>query len=74
MIRNPIDAVVAFMNLDIMGHVLKLLAASGEIDNFIISLPLDWLFGAEDGGAYIEKIAVYLAGEAGNASAGSRWS
>ena len=63
MIRNPIDAVVAFMNLDIMGHVLKLLAASGEIDNFIISLPLDWLFGAEDGGAYIEKIAVYLAGE-----------
>jgi len=63
MIRNPIDAVVAFMNLDIMGYVLKLLAASGEIDNFIISLPLDWLFGAEDGGAYIEKIAVYLAGE-----------
>jgi acyl-CoA synthetase (NDP forming) len=63
MIRNPIDSVGAFKNLDIMGYVLSLLAASDEIDNFMISVPLDWLFGEEDGGAYIEKIAVYLARE-----------
>jgi acyl-CoA synthetase (NDP forming) len=63
MIRNPIDAVIAFRNLDIMGHILELLAASGEIDNFFISVPLDWLYGEEDGGSYIEKIANYLAAE-----------
>jgi acyl-CoA synthetase (NDP forming) len=63
MIRNPIDSVGAFKNLDIMGSVLALLAASGEIDNFIISVPLDWLFGEEEGGAYIKKIADYLATE-----------
>jgi acyl-CoA synthetase (NDP forming) len=63
MIRNPIDAVGAYRDLNVMGHILELLAASGEIDNFIISVPLDWLFGEEDGGTYIKKIAVYLATE-----------
>ena len=63
MIRNPIDAVIAFVNLDLLGNVLEILATSGEIDHFIISVPLDWLFGMEEGGAYIEKIAGYLAKE-----------
>ncbi len=63
MIRNPIDAVVAFVQLDLLGKVLNILSTSGEIDNFIISVPLDWLFGMEEGGAYIEKIAAYLARE-----------
>lgn len=63
MIRNPIDAVMAFIKLEIMGNILKLLAASGEIDNFIISVPLDWLFGSKESVVYIEKIAVYLASE-----------
>lgn len=63
MIRNPVDAVGAFRNLEVMGKVLDLLAASGEVDNFIISVPLDWLYGEEAGGTYIEKIALYLARE-----------
>jgi len=63
MIRNPIDAVVAFVDLNLLGKVLNILATSGEIDNFIISVPLDWLFGMEEGGTYIEKIAAYLARE-----------
>ncbi len=63
MIRNPIDAAIAFFNFDIMGEVLQLLAKTDEIDNMIVSVPLDWLYIKEEGGAYIEKVARYLAGE-----------
>jgi acyl-CoA synthetase (NDP forming) len=63
MIRNPIDAVIAFIDLNLLGKVLNILSTSGEIDNFIISVPLDWLFGKEEGGTHIEKIASYLAQE-----------
>jgi acyl-CoA synthetase (NDP forming) len=63
MIRNPIDAVVAFIHLPLLGELLELLAGSGEIDNFIISVPFDWLFDKEPGGAYIETVAAYLAAE-----------
>jgi acyl-CoA synthetase (NDP forming) len=61
MIRNPIDAIGAFMDLSLTGKILDLLSASGEIDNFVVSIPLDWLFGKEKDGAYIEKVAAYLA-------------
>ncbi|MDD5169575.1 MAG: CoA-binding protein, partial [Syntrophales bacterium] len=63
MIRNPIDAAVAFFDLSIMGEILQLLAHTDEIDNIIVSVPLDWLFDMEEGGGYIEKVARYLAGE-----------
>jgi len=63
MIRNPIDAAVAFVNFNIMGDVLQLLGKTDEIDNIIVSVPLDWLFNEEKGGGYIEKVALYLAGE-----------
>ena len=63
MIRNPIDAAIAFYNLDIMGNVLQLLAETDEIDNIIVSIPLDWLTYKEAGWGYIEKVALYLAGE-----------
>lgn len=63
MIRNPIDAAIAFVNLPLMNEVLDLVAQSGEIDNFIISVPLDWLANKLPGGAYIETIASYLATE-----------
>ena len=65
MIRNPIDATIAFVNLPLMNEVLDLVAQSGEIDNFIISVPLDWLFmfNKLSGGACIETIASYLATE-----------
>jgi acyl-CoA synthetase (NDP forming) len=63
MIRNPIDAAVAFYNLNLMGDILQLLAETDEIDNIIVSVPFDWLYGAEEGGGYIEKVALYLAGE-----------
>ena len=61
MIRNPIDAVVAFLDLDLMGAILDILAKSGEIDNFIFSMPFDWLYDRD--GSHIERVAAYLAGE-----------
>ena len=63
MIRNPIDAAIAFMQLPRMGEVLELVAESGEIDNFIISVPLDWLCDKEAGGTYVETVANYIAQE-----------
>ncbi|PKN70096.1 MAG: CoA-binding protein [Deltaproteobacteria bacterium HGW-Deltaproteobacteria-12] len=59
MIRNPIDAHILFMNLDVLGKTLSLLS-SGYVDMFIISLHLDWMYD-QDGGAGIEKVAAYLA-------------
>ena len=63
MIRNPIDAVVAFINPPLLGEVMHLIAESGEIDNFIISVPFDWLYDKEPGGRYIQRIAEWLADE-----------
>lgn len=64
MIRNPIDAAIAFANLPILSEVLDLIAGSGEIDNFVISIPFDWLYNKSPGGGYYETIASYLTGEA----------
>ena len=64
MIRNPIDAAIAFVHLPLMGEVLDIVAKSGEMDNFIVSVPLDWLYNQAPDGAYIETLASYLATEA----------
>jgi acyl-CoA synthetase (NDP forming) len=71
MIRNPIDAALTFYNLNLMGDVLQLLGETDEIDNIIVSIPFDWLYGAEEGGGHIEKVALYLA-EEGRKRAGSK--
>lgn len=63
MIRNPIDSSLAFHNLEVMGEVLQVLGKTDEIDNIIVSIPFDWLFGEEEGGGYIKKVAQYLASE-----------
>jgi acyl-CoA synthetase (NDP forming) len=64
MIKNPIDSVIAFTSLPVMGETLELLAQSGEIDNFIISMSLDWLtLKKEESGTYAETVATYLVEE-----------
>ena len=70
MIRNPIDAAIAFVYLPLMGEVLDVVARSGEIDHFIVSVPFDWLYKQEPDGAYIETLATYLATEAGKYAGG----
>ncbi len=64
MIRNPIDAAIAFAHLPILSEVLDLIASSGEIDNFVVSVPFDWLYNKAPDGGYYETIASYLTGEA----------
>ena len=64
MIRNPIDAAIAFVHLPLMGEVLDIVAQSKEADGFIVSVPLDWLYNQSPDGAYIETLATYLATEA----------
>jgi acyl-CoA synthetase (NDP forming) len=61
MIRNPIDSVSIFVNLQLMGDTMELLAESGEIDNFILSMPVDLI--ALSMGNYAEIVAEYLATE-----------
>ena len=63
MIRNPIDAHLLLTNLDLLGPMLELLSAESNLNMFVISLHMDWLFGLEQG-AHIERIAHYIAGEA----------
>ena len=63
MIRNPIDSYLAFMRLEYVGKIFDILAQSGEVDNVVVSLPLDWLYREEAGGNFVEIIARYLAGE-----------
>ncbi len=63
MIRNPIDAHIVFLELDLLGQALDLLSSGSTVDMFVLALHLDWLF--ENGTArQVEKIAHYIAGEA----------
>lgn len=62
MVRNPIDSMFAFMQLDLLGKIFDILVESDEIDNVIVSLPLDWLYDKEES-VLIKTIAHYLAGE-----------
>ena len=62
-ISNPVDSYLAFMRTAYVGRIFDILAQSGEVDNIVVSLPLDWLYREEAGGNFIELIAGYLAGE-----------
>jgi len=62
MIRNPIDAHILLLKLELMGPVLELLAAQAEIDMFVVSLHFDWLHGIENG-AHAQRIGAYIAEE-----------
>jgi acyl-CoA synthetase (NDP forming) len=59
MIRNPIDAHILFLDLEMLGKTLALLS-SKYIDMFVISLHLEWLYNF-DNGAQIKNIATYMA-------------
>jgi acyl-CoA synthetase (NDP forming) len=50
------------MNLQLLGPTLRLLAAQPDLNMFVISLHLDWIFGLEEG-KQIERIGHYLAEE-----------
>ncbi len=63
MIRNPVDAIPIFVDTGNIRHMLDLASSQQNIDMFIVSLSLDWIFDV-DGGAHITRIAEYLANHA----------
>jgi acyl-CoA synthetase (NDP forming) len=69
MIRNPVDAHVVLLEPELLGKTLDLLSAEPDLDMFIISLHLDWLFSRGQGAA-TEKITAYIAQEALKHTAG----
>jgi len=46
-----------------VGRIFDILKQSGEVDNIVVSLPLDWLCREEAQGNFVEIIARYLASE-----------
>jgi acyl-CoA synthetase (NDP forming) len=62
MIRNPIDAHILLLKLELMGPTLQLLSAQPDLDMFVFSLHLDWLYGYQEG-RQIDKLAHYLVEE-----------
>nr|WP_281432449.1 acetate--CoA ligase family protein [Desulfatitalea alkaliphila] len=63
MIRNPIDAHIVLLQLELLGPTLQLLAQADDLDMFVLSLHLDWLQNME-AGAHIDKIAAFVAHQA----------
>lgn len=63
MIRNPIDAHIVLMKLELLGPTLQLLAAESYLNMFVISLHLDWMYGLEKG-KHIERVGRYIVDEA----------
>ncbi len=62
-IRNPIDAMPIFRNMEVFQHMLHLVSSEPQIDMLVLSLSLDWLYGV-DKGKQIERITDFLAGPA----------
>ncbi|HOZ61294.1 MAG TPA: acetate--CoA ligase family protein [Smithellaceae bacterium] len=68
MIRNPIDAHLLFIELELFGKTLEILSES-YVDMFIISLQLEWLYNF-DNGAQLENVINYIAQKAHNHTGG----
>jgi acyl-CoA synthetase (NDP forming) len=60
MIKNPIDAHNLFLDLNLLGRTLSMLADEGRTDMFVISIHLDWFSGFA-GKDHVNKIAAYIA-------------
>lgn len=63
MIRNPLDAHLILVQMDLLGKTLEMLSAQPYLDMFIISLHLDWLFSRKFG-EVTRELARYIACEA----------
>jgi len=64
-IKNPIDAMPIFHNIEIFQRMTDLVSSESQIDMLIISLSLDWLYGL-DKGRQIKKVTDYLSGPVGD--------
>ncbi len=69
MIRNPLDAHLVLVQMDLLGKTLEMLSAQPSLDMFIVSLHLDWLFSRKFG-EVTRELARYIADEARKHTAG----
>ncbi|MBN2396927.1 MAG: CoA-binding protein [Deltaproteobacteria bacterium] len=60
-IKNPVDAMPIFRDLEIFRRMIDLIASEPLIDMLIVSLSLDWLYGVDEG-RQIRKVTDYLSG------------
>jgi len=60
-IKNPVDAMPIFRDLEIFRRMIDLIAAEPLIDMLVVSLSLDWLYGVDEG-RQIRKVTDYLSG------------
>ncbi len=60
-IKNPIDAMPIFRDLEIFRAMIDVVSSEPQIDMLIVSLSLDWLYNV-DKGQQIQKVTDYLAG------------
>jgi acyl-CoA synthetase (NDP forming) len=69
MIRNPIDAHLILTEPELLGKTLEMLSAQPELNMFIISLHMDWLFSRGQG-EISQRITDYIATEAAKHTSG----
>lgn len=63
MIKNPVDAHIVIMRLNLMGPTLELLSSQPDLDMFILSLHLDWIFGLNED-QHVKAVGEYIATQA----------
>lgn len=59
MIRNPIDAFIVLLDVNLFNQTRRLLIRQAYFDILIVSLHLDWNYDI-DNGQYIDKPGNYL--------------
>ncbi|MBN1615593.1 MAG: acetate--CoA ligase family protein [Deltaproteobacteria bacterium] len=69
MIRNPVDAGVAFSDPKVLEKALRILSKDPGVDMIVVSLHLDWFFDIAQG-KHIVNLARYLGGEGKNNASG----
>jgi len=62
MIRNPVDAGIAFSDPKVLEKTLRILSSDPRIDMIVVSLHLDWFFNIAQG-SHIVNLARHLGSE-----------
>jgi len=68
-LRNPIDAGIAFTDLGLLERALRIISADPLVDAIVITIHVDWTFNFDEG-RHIDRLAHYLAGPAREHTAG----
>jgi acyl-CoA synthetase (NDP forming) len=62
MIRNPVDAGIAFSDPKVLERALRILSSDPQVDMIVVSLHLDWFFNISQG-SHIVNLARHLGSE-----------